>query len=207
MTEPFVNQTLVLAGTQKIIVDPASGSSSIVNAGPPGPRGLPGIGGGGSGGGTVFIDGFGFPSNGTSVVDYSAATHISIDGTNHYPITTGAVVLFYDTAPDSMGGVSGFYICDGPGTNSLYALPSDGLMVVVSSNSGQVANFGQGPFPLTGASIALDLQAGKFIPTSPIAFTFAVADMMVIAHKAESTPHTAYDDIQSLTLLFENGLA
>ena len=33
-----------------------------------------------------------------------------------------------------------------------------------------------------------------------------VTQRLLQAHREENTPHTAYDDMTSLTLLFENGL-
>lgn len=45
MNEPFQNEVRVLSGTQTIVVD-ASGQVTVVNSGPPGPRGAPGAYGG-----------------------------------------------------------------------------------------------------------------------------------------------------------------
>lgn len=206
MNEPFVNQRLVLAGNQRLIVDPGTGGQSVVHAGPAGPRGLTGFGGGGSGSGTIFVDGFGFPSNGTSIVAAEAASHVSVDGVNHDQIHADDIIAFYkaSSAPDA--DVLGIFICESPGSNSLVTPAAAGLSFTVKATSTQQADFGQGLFGLYGVTAVLEARSGMFIPTSSVATSFEISENFVINHKAEAFPHAVYDDMPSLTVIFENGL-
>jgi len=206
MNEPFVNQRLVLAGTQRLIVDPGTGGQSVVNAGPAGPRGLASFGSGGSAGGTIFVDGFGFPTNGTTFTSLATATHVSLDGNNHEQLHPDDVVAFYRVSTPLESDVVGIYICDAPGSNSLVVAPTNGLSITVKSDSTQEADFGHGLFGLYGANLVLEERGAMFIATSSVATAFEISENFVNNHKAENYPHTAYDDLASFTLLFENGL-
>jgi hypothetical protein len=205
MTEPFVNQRLVLAGTQRLVVDAATGGQSVVKAGPAGPRGLS-ISGGGSGSGTIFVDGFGFGSTGSTITDPATATHVSVDGVNHDLIHVDDLIAFYKTSSAPEADVLGIYVCVSPGVNTLLMPPSAGLSFTVKHDSTQEADFGQGPFGLYGVTAILDERAGVFVPTSSVATSFEITEGFVNSHKAESFPHAVYDDMASLTLIFENGL-
>lgn len=194
----------VISQTQRIIVDSASGTISIINAGPVGPTGPEGPEGPAGTGGTVDISGtpvVGDYAKWTDADTIEGRSFIEVQGDLDYPI-----VLAGAGVPSGNPGTAGDIFIDASGLNAYIATNNSD-----PSDWQQINGAGSGTVDTSGTPAALDFARFTDLDTiegrSPVE---ALGDLGAVAVAGDTmigNLEIEHDDGPSLFLIDSNAAA